>query len=344
MTLMHRFRRLATRRIPRPLAALAALALLALPAAAQRSGPLVDARRGDGVLEQAGDSDPIVESRVVLRSDGTVWIEARGRARAYEFTGQWRQGEREQRLWSIDRALGEPANAEGWVMTRDGRLKQVEIVGRFAGGRKLRLSFLATADLPPRAPVWDGVDSRPAGDGELVRGRGRVPVRAVRVVLTPEGRAEVVVQALAELRLAGRWLEAGGDRVRFVADGGFGGEAGDGDGTIELRDRELVGLSLRGASGATDYALDFRAAPPAPPAPRPGRQELSERVGYNLEGGDYTSVYFETLRECQAACRRDERCAAYTYNTRSRTCYLKDRTGRYERRDDTVSGDKGDGR
>jgi hypothetical protein len=198
MTLIDRFRRDATCTIPRPFAALAALALLALPAAAQRSGPLVDARLGEGELEQAGDSEKITESRVVLRADGTAWIEARGRGRAYEFSGQWRQG-----------------------------------------------------------------------------------------------------------------------------------------------DRELVGLALRGASGATDYALDFRAAPPAP---RPGRAELSEEVGYNLEGGDYTSVCFETLRECQAACRRDDRCRAYTYNTRSRTCYLKERVGRYQRRDDTVSGDKGEGR
>lgn len=67
---------------------------------------------------------------------------------------------------------------------------------------------------------------------------------------------------------------------------------------------------------------------------------LSQRDGYNLEGGDYTSVYLGSLDECQDACRRERQCRAYTYNTRDRMCYLKDRVGNYSQRRDTVSGEK----
>jgi len=245
----------------------------------------------------------------------------------------------------VERALGEAANAEGWVISNEGRLRRIEIIGRWSGGKKLRLSFLATADLPPGAPVWDGVDSTRPGEGTLERDRGTRLVRRVRVVLAADGRAEIVVTSFGEFRLAGRWTAESATRVRFVATGGLSGEPGEGGGTIDLRDREVERVALTGRSGSLDYRIDFRAgAEPPPVAPRPGREELTEEPGFNLEGGDYTSVYFETLRECQGACRRDERCRAYTYNTRSRTCYLKDRAGRYERREDTVSGVKDDGR
>jgi hypothetical protein len=325
----------------------AAVSLILLPAAlaAQRSGPLADARLGEGQLElRAEQSIPIVEGAATLSEDGTAWIVVKGRTDRFEFRGAWRQGDREQRLMTISQAMGEGANAEGWVMTKDGRLKQIEIVGRWGGGRKLRLSFLATADLPPRAPVWGGIDSSRAGDGTLERGRGRQPLRGARVVLEPGGRAELVLAGLEEMRLAGRWSEESATRVRFESDGGFAGQPGTGSGTIELRDREVERIALSGTSGALDYRLEFRAGAEPPPPMRPGRQELSEEVGYNLEGGDYTTAYFESLRECQAACRRDQRCLAYTYNTRTRTCYLKDRVGRLERRPDTVSGIKGESR
>lgn len=74
---------------------------------------------------------------------------------------------------------------------------------------------------------------------------------------------------------------------------------------------------------------------------RPGRGGLTEEWDTNLEGGDYTRLRgVDEVRDCQAACRRDPRCRAYTYNVRSRECYLKDRVPRPSRRSDTVSGVK----
>lgn len=71
-----------------------------------------------------------------------------------------------------------------------------------------------------------------------------------------------------------------------------------------------------------------------------GRAGLSERQGYNLEGGDYSRVYLDSLGQCQDACSSDRQCLAYTYNQRDRMCYLKDRVTQYTPRRDTVSGEK----
>ncbi|HLF56543.1 MAG TPA: PAN/Apple domain-containing protein, partial [Thermoanaerobaculia bacterium] len=73
---------------------------------------------------------------------------------------------------------------------------------------------------------------------------------------------------------------------------------------------------------------------------RTSARGLSERPGFSIEGGDYTSVYLPTLTACQDACLSDVECLAYTYDTRNRMCYLKDRVGYYAPRDEMVSGVK----
>jgi hypothetical protein len=67
---------------------------------------------------------------------------------------------------------------------------------------------------------------------------------------------------------------------------------------------------------------------------------LTEEDGYDYRGGDYDSFEASGVSACQAACRRDDRCVAYTYNRRSDKCYLKDRVGEYQRNSDTVTGVK----
>ncbi|HYO16091.1 MAG TPA: PAN/Apple domain-containing protein [Thermoanaerobaculia bacterium] len=69
---------------------------------------------------------------------------------------------------------------------------------------------------------------------------------------------------------------------------------------------------------------------------------LTEEYGVNYEGGDYSRFRADDVRDCKSACRRDSNCRAYTFNTSSRTCYLKDRVTSPRRRSETVSGVKGD--
>jgi len=68
--------------------------------------------------------------------------------------------------------------------------------------------------------------------------------------------------------------------------------------------------------------------------------DLTEEEGYDYRGGDYNSFEVRGVSACQAACRRDDRCVAYTFNRRTDRCYLKDRIGDYQRNADTVTGVK----
>lgn len=329
-------------------AAVVSLLLLPVSLSAQRSGAFDDARLGDGELERGGgETYALVEGAATLRPDGTAWIVVRSRDERFELRGEWQQGDREQRLLTIYQAMGGIAAAEGWLMSQNGRLKQIELVGRWGGGRRLRLHFLATADLPPRAPVWGGVDSTRPGDGVLDLARSPRPVRRLRVVLDADGSAELVLSP-DDFRLVGRWSRESATQVRFDADGGLSGEPGIGSGTIDLRDGEVERVTLVGRSARSDYRLDFAAAPPPPPPPpvppRPDREELSELFGHALDGRDYAADRFPTLRECQAVCRRDERCRAFTYNLRTQVCHQKERAGRLEHREEAVSGMKVDRR
>jgi hypothetical protein len=96
--------------------------------------------------------------------------------------------------------------------------------------------------------------------------------------------------------------------------------------------RELAGgATVAVAPGATG-------APVAVVVEAPG---VSERRGFNIDGGDYTKVRLGTLAECQTTCTGADQCRAYSYNVKDRMCYLKDVVGRYSPRSDVVSGEKG---
>jgi hypothetical protein len=76
------------------------------------------------------------------------------------------------------------------------------------------------------------------------------------------------------------------------------------------------------------------------PATARGPQELIEEYGYDHAGGDYDSFEAPSLDACQAACRKDSRCQAYTYLGRKRRCYLKDGVHPARRSADAVTGVK----
>jgi hypothetical protein len=74
--------------------------------------------------------------------------------------------------------------------------------------------------------------------------------------------------------------------------------------------------------------------------PRSGYDDLTEEPGVNRPGGDYSTFRLDNAGACKDECRRDNRCRAYAYNTRTRECFLKDREPRTERGSDVVSGVK----
>jgi hypothetical protein len=70
------------------------------------------------------------------------------------------------------------------------------------------------------------------------------------------------------------------------------------------------------------------------------RRDVPEERGIDYHGSDYTSAHVRDLGECQERCRRDDRCASYSFDIRAVVCYLKDRVGDRRRDDDKVGGVK----
>lgn len=64
-------------------------------------------------------------------------------------------------------------------------------------------------------------------------------------------------------------------------------------------------------------------------SPVPDRRVLSV-VGQDFYGGDIGSIFDTDLGACQAACLRNPACAALTFNTEARVCFLKSAVDRVE--------------
>jgi hypothetical protein len=75
----------------------------------------------------------------------------------------------------------------------------------------------------------------------------------------------------------------------------------------------------------------------------PGGGSLSEEWGYDRNGNDYRSFDVPGLEDCKRACTGDRHCQAYTFLSRSSTCYLKNRAGYPQRQNGAVTGAKGGG-
>jgi hypothetical protein len=73
-----------------------------------------------------------------------------------------------------------------------------------------------------------------------------------------------------------------------------------------------------------------------------GRGRLTEEVGQDRRGDDYTSFRARDLDDCQRSCRQEDRCQAYTFLRSSRECFLKSRVNSAQRNGDAVTGYKTD--
>jgi PAN domain len=72
------------------------------------------------------------------------------------------------------------------------------------------------------------------------------------------------------------------------------------------------------------------------------QDRITEEQGIDYRGGDYHSFTARSISACRSACRREDRCRAYSYNLETDTCYLKERIGSPESRRSTTSGIKED--
>ncbi|MFL6193244.1 MAG: PAN/Apple domain-containing protein [Thermoanaerobaculia bacterium] len=71
-----------------------------------------------------------------------------------------------------------------------------------------------------------------------------------------------------------------------------------------------------------------------------GGGSITEEIGYDRRGNDYSRLQTRGLEGCKNECRREDRCVAYTFDVREGICYLKDRVNPPQRGNDKVTGVK----
>jgi hypothetical protein len=155
-------------------------------------------------------------------------------------------------------------------------------------------------------------------------------VLAAAPVSAQPARDSCIEAARALVRQQVRWEDDRGSRsardvIRWrAADGTWGSCGLDSLGRVyEVRvDRWSSGAGSTRPGGGT------------------GMTDLTEEYGFDRRGDDYTSITTRTLGECQAACRNDVRCHAYTFSGRDARCWLKSRSNAQQANRDMVTGYK----
>jgi hypothetical protein len=299
------------RRVPLFLTA-CVLATAALGAQTYPFEPLASARRGTGELRRGGDDrTALVEAEVHLRAGGEAQILVRSRRDEFAYAGAWRKDRGDYIKLQIDRAGDGTADAHGWVLVENRRFERIEIDGRNEGGRKLALSFHASGpELPLATPVPPVATPVPIPVDLFTEEFGYdQPGADLRSALAAD-LANCQRLCAEEPACRAYTFNSRDQRCYLKSE----------ERPLLRRTDTVTGVRRGGGGGEIDG--------------------FSERPGYNLEGGDYTSVYLRSVEDCREACRSDRECLAYTFNTGSRMCYLKDRVGDFSPRRDTVSGVK----
>jgi len=195
------------------------------------------------------------------------------------------------------------------------------------------------------------LDAQATGKGTYAnRGSGESwAIERAVVRLDPQGDVRIQLTGRKlDLRVEGRMKSWNGrlhvDFELASFDGrpsdAFGWVKLDGHGgieRIEMSGKTPIRLSVDFFADRSSAIAPDRPEPPPEPRPRP-EARFSEDWGYDRPGNDLRSVSASRVDDCQGACWRDSRCAAYAFNQSSRACYLKSAPGSPAPRRDVVSG------
>lgn len=255
---------------------------------------------GWGELRRSRGTQEIERARVELRPDGSATITLRGGG-DQRIEGTWSDRRDDSVRIEVREAFGDNrANGSGTVTYRRGELDRIEI-----SGETYRSGYRVEFNAGDRRPG----PSRPPGGGRFDIEYGYDQPGGDYRNLRADSLEQCEDACSAEGRCQAFTFNTE-DRRCYLKDSE----------RQRVRRRDTVTGTKRGGGS--------------------GGSGLSERSGYNLEGGDYTRVRLDTLDQCQDACSRDRQCAAYTWITSDRMCYLKDRVTNYTPRRDAVSGEK----
>ena len=305
--------------------AIAGLSSFLAPAAraeAQNYPRLTARHSGSGTYENRGSNEKwdLSDARVVLDDQGGVSIDFSGRkvkisvrGRITSFNG------REHVNIVLDTFDGVPTNAKGWLaLDRRGGFERIEFDGQTPV--RLGVSFYSKGPNlePPPPPVRPEPPVQPPGPGSLTEEYGldrrggdyrhfdAPGLRDCQSACRNDSRCRAYAYNLNH-------------RVCYLKS----------EIPATNSDREVTSGVKTGWGGGQDGDHHHD-----------GRGRLTEERGLDRRGGDYTDFRARNLDDCQDACRRDNRCRAYTFNTINRSCYLKDRINPEQRDRDMVTGFK----
>ena len=304
------------------LAGLCGLLAWAPRANAQEFPRLAARHEGSGTYENRNTKEVLELSaaRVVLDSEGRAAIDVSGRNLAISLRGRITHfNGREHVDIVLETFDGLPTNAKGWVaLDRRGGIDRIE----FDGNTPVRLGIsfrskgpnLEPPPPPPKPPTEApaglteeyGVDRR----GSDYRHFESADLRTCQNTCKGDTRCRAYVYNLNR-------------RICYLKS----------QAPAASNDREVISGVKQGWNGGSGGSGE---------AGGPGGQggHLSEERGLDRRGNDYSDFRARNLDDCQDACRRDDRCRAYTFDTVDRSCYLKDRVNSQQRNRDMVTGYK----
>ncbi|MEO7794852.1 MAG: PAN domain-containing protein [Thermoanaerobaculia bacterium] len=292
----------------------AGLCAAAVPAAGQTAPTLAARYAGTGSYEIRGGGGTweLSDARVVLGDGGTVTIEVSGRKIQLAMRGKVTSyNGREHVNIALDTFDGKPTSASGWMeIDRRGGFSRLEIDGKTPV--RLGISFqskgsnLEPAPAPTPAPAPSGLTeeyglNRRGADYRNFEADG---LRTCQEACKGDTRCRAYAYNLNRriCYLKSQVTEATSDReVTSGVKQGWGGGEGGGGG---------------------------------------GQANLTEERGLDRRGSDYSDFRARDLFDCQDSCRRDDRCRAYSFDTRDRSCWLKERVNSQQHNRDMVTGYK----
>lgn len=319
-----------TRTLVLALVGFAGFMSLANRAEAQNYPRLTARHSGSGSYENRGSNEKwdLTDARVVLDDQGRALIDLSGRQTSLSLRGRITKfNGREHVDIVLDTFDGVPTNAKGWIaLDRRGGFERIEFDGQTPV--RLGVSFYSKGPNlePPPPPARPEPPTQSPDAGNLteeygVNRRGgdyrhfdAPGLRDCQDACRNESRCRAYSYNLNRrvCYLKSEVPATNSDRevTSGVKKGWSGGGSGGGGGNHDDN----------GYNG--------------------GRGRLTEDRGLDRRGGDYSDFRARNLDDCQDACRRDNRCRAYSFNTVDGSCYLKDRVNSEERNRDMVTGVK----
>ncbi len=284
-------------------------------AGAQNFPQLAARHAGSGYYEIRGGGGKwdLSEARVVLDEQGGAAIAVSGRTIQLSMSGRITgYNGREHVSIVLDSFDGRPTNARGWLaVDRRGGFLRIEFDGNTP--TRLGVSFRS------RGPNLEPPTDQPG----------------------PPGGQPTLTEELGIDLVGSDYLHISSDELRSCQES-CRGDSRCRAYSFNARNRNCylkfqVPHPTRDRNVVSGVKLSWGGSPGWEGG---GEIRLAEERGYDRRGSDFTDFRANNLEECQNACRREGRCRAYTYDTRTGACFLKDRANPRVGNSATVTGYK----